>query len=633
MTLSLDLPPLDPEVSSLFGATVEAEPPAEGVAPGALLDGTVETVDENWVYVRLTDDAVGRCPLDEAAAPGVRATPEAGAQVRALVEADLGEGRWGVSIGKAVLLDLYGELRRIGRAKERVRGRINQVVRGGFAVDALGVRCFLPGRESGIPRDAAFDAIGHAFTFDVIRFDRRRGQPVLSRARVAKIQRERALEHAMATLEVGSVVSGTVTAIKPYGVFVDLGVCEGLCHVSELTLHHIDSAEEVVSVGDTLDVKILGVDGRRGRVSLSRRDLLATEKNARLAELGVSELMTGKVTRLVDFGAFVEIGEGIEGLLHVSELSWTERISHPSEVLEVGQELTVRVLGTDPSAGRVSLSLRQVEANPWNTFRDATPVGAVVKGEITRIEDYGLFVRIAEHVEGLCHISDLTWEGRPKRPSDVHPWKVGDEVEVKVLDVDAERGRVKLGHKQVSGDPWDDAGDKATKGTIFTGEVTRFDDRAAYIRVVEGLEARLHISQISTERVDSVRAAVRLGQEIEVMVTEADRGRRRLDVSVKAIQEKLEAETPKSYADEGTMNPMADLMRKSGLVGEADEAPQEASAEAEEPAPEVAEPAPEVAEPAAEAASEEPAAEPAAEAASEEAAPEEATPEASPEEA
>ena len=195
MTLSLDLPPLDPEVSSLFGATVEAEPPSEGVAPGALLDGTVETVDENWVYVRLTDDAVGRCPLDEAAAPGVRATPEVGAQVRALVEADLGEGRWGVSIGKAVLLDLYGELRRLGRAKERVRGRINQVVRGGFAVDALGVRCFLPGRESGIPRDAAFDAIGHAFTFDVIRFDRRRGQPVLSRARVAKIQRERALEH------------------------------------------------------------------------------------------------------------------------------------------------------------------------------------------------------------------------------------------------------------------------------------------------------------------------------------------------------------------------------------------------------------------------------------------------------
>lgn len=566
MTLSLDLPPLDPDAEALLGAPIEADPIPDGIAPGARLDGKVETVDESWVYVRLSEDAVGRCPLEEAAAPGVRVSPEVGAPVRALVEADLGDGRWGVSIGKAVLLDLYDRLRALGKSDERVRGRINQVVRGGFAVDALGVRCFLPGRESGIPRDAAFDAIGHAFTFDVIRFDKRRGQPVLSRARVAKIQQERALASAMSALEVGSVVEGTVTAIKPYGVFVDLGVCEGLCHVSELTLHHIDNAEEVVSVGETLSVKILGVDGRRGRVSLSRRDLLSTEKNARLAELGVSELMTGTVMRLADFGAFVQIAEGVEGLLHVSELSWTERISHPSEVVSEGQEITVRVLDVDAGAGRVSLSLRQVEANPWTTFRESTPVGAIVKGEITRIEDYGLFVRIGEHVEGLCHISDLTWEGRPSRPSDVHPWKIGDEVEVKVLDVDAERGRVKLGHKQVSGDPWDDAGDKAQVGTIFTGPVTRFDDRAAYIQVVEGLEARLHISQISTERVDSVRAAVRMGQEIEVMVTEADRSRRRLDVSVKAIQEKLEAETPKSYEDEGTLNPMADLMRKSGLV-------------------------------------------------------------------
>lgn len=567
MSESLELPPLDAEIEALLGAPVEADPhDADALAPGNLADGTVETVDDEWVYVRLSDEIVGRCPLDDAGQPGSTATPAAGDAVRVLIEVDLGDGRVGVSIGKAILLDTYRDLRRAAKERRRVVGRINQVVRGGFAVDAEGVRAFLPGRESGIARDASFDAVGKTLHFDITKFDRRKAELVVTRRQIAAAGRKANLRRAMETLEIGETLIGTVTALQPYGVFVDLGGVEGLCHVSELSLQHVDHPSEVVQIGDDIEVKIVGVDSQKGRVSLSRRDLLSAEKNARLKELGLGELITGTVTRLAEFGAFIEIQPGVDGLCHISEFSWTERVNHPSEVLEVGQEVQVKVLDVDPATGRIGLSLRATKENPWDAVAERYPVGEAVTGTITRIEDYGLFVQLEEGVEGLCHISDLVWDGRPARPTDVEDFAVGQEIEVKVLELELGRGRIKLGRKQLTDDPWDAAGDRVVPGTVFVGTVTRFDERAAYLEIAPNLEGRLHISEISVDRVDSVRSALRMNQEVEVMTKNVDRSRRRIDLSIKAIAEKIEAETPKSYEDEGPLNTLGEALRTSGVV-------------------------------------------------------------------
>jgi small subunit ribosomal protein S1 len=310
---------------------------------------------------------------------------------------------------------------------------------------------------------------------------------------------------------------------------------------------------------------------------------LNAEQRNRLGSIEAGTTIEGRVTRIADFGAFVEVVEDVEGLCHVSEMSWTSRISHPSEVLSEGDVVKMKILAVDAESGRVSLSLRALEDNPWASIEKDFPAGSVAAGVITRVEDYGLFVKVAEGVEGLCHIGDLTWVGRPDRPSDVSDYAVGDSLEVKVLSIDVSRSRISLGVKQLSGDPWDDAGDKTTVGTIFTAEVVRFDDQSAFLKICEGLDARMHISEISEERIDSIRAALRIGQEVEVMTIRADRDRRRLDISVKAVAAKIEAETPKSYEDKASMNPMAAALAASGLAsGGSDDAATAAAAPAAE---------------------------------------------------
>jgi small subunit ribosomal protein S1 len=566
-------PALDSELESLLATPVEPEPvDASGLDEGLVVDAVVHELDEDFVYVRLGEDQFGRCIVEDAVVAGATELPAIGDTVRVFIEEQLDDSTWTVSLAKGALIDAFGIVSRWKKDRARVRGRINLVVRGGFAVEVCGLRCFLPGRESAIPQHAAFEAVGKEFDFEVIRFDKKDAQPVLSRRSFAAEERKEAEAARMAELEVGQVIDGVVSSVRPFGVFVDLGGVDGLCHVSELSLQHVGDPSELVSVGDAIRVTITEIDTAKGRIGLSRREVLGDAQRDKVAALETGAVVEGRVTRIADFGAFIEVTEGVEGLLHVSELSWTERHAHVADVLTEGDTVRVKVLASDPETGRISLSLRALSDNPWAHLAENLGAGTLVEGEITRIEDYGLFVRLDGGVEGLCHISDLTWEGRPARPSDAGDFAVGQTLTVRILSVDAERGRVSLGLKQVDGDPWDDAGDRVTVGTVFTAPVVRFDERAAYVQVADGLEGRLHISQISEERVDSIRAALRMGQEVEVMVTNADRDRRRLDVSIRAVQEKIEAETPKSYADDTAgMNPLAEALKKGGVGGESED--------------------------------------------------------------
>lgn len=576
------LPPMDDELIALLDAPIEADVDDAPLQPGVVCEATIASFEGDRILLTLPGDVAAVCTLEDARVPGASGSWSPGDTVRVALESVDDDGTWTVSLGRGLLLERYDAMQKLADEGAQIEGTIRYVVRGGFAVEVDGLRAFLPGRESGIRFEQAFDTAGTKMTFNVARFDRRRGELVVSRKALMEAERRQRMDELAKLADTEETLTGTVVSLRPFGAFVDVGGVDGLLHVSEIALHHVQHPSEVLQTGDQIEVRVGSVDIERGRISLSRRDLLAGAVADQISDYEVGQRVTGAVKRLVEFGAFVELEPGVEGLVHVSELSWTTRVSHPSEVLAEGQEVEVVVLSVDPSTRRVSLSLRATEDNPWSTFETDHPVGSVVSGEITRVEDYGVFVRIAEGIEGLVHVSDLTWEGRPDTPADAGDFAVGNAQDVRILSFDRERQRVGLGIKQLAGDPWDEAGDRVTEGTIFEAEVVRMDERAAWLTVVPGLEGRIHISELSVDRVDSVRSALRIGQTVQVMTIQADRARRRLDLSIKAITLKEQADMPRSFEDDDAgMSPMALALKKSGRVdSDDDEAEAEAPAEA-----------------------------------------------------
>jgi small subunit ribosomal protein S1 len=561
------MPAPEPALTALLGAPLDAADEA-GAGVGDVVDARVERDLGHEFELRTTDDRFVRVSHAESKPPGVKELPEIGAQVRVHLEELRNDGTFIGSVGRATMLTIADALQEAAVNQVRTSAQVHHLTRGGFAVEVMGVRGFLPGAESGIPVSDAEIALGRSFEVNVVRVDEKDLQPVVSRKAMADDEARGMRDAAFANFEVGQTVSGIVSSIRPFGAFVRVGPVEGLLHISELSLENIDEPGAVLKVGDKVEARVIEVNAARGRLSLSRREILMAAQEQKVASIPTGDVLTGTVRRLTDFGAFIELQPGVEGLCHISELSWTSRVSHPSEVLTVGQEVRVRVLSVD--ARRVALSLRAVEANPWSAFLASTGEGDVVEGTVRRVESYGLFVEVAPGIEGLAHISDLTWEGRPSKPSDVAPWQPGDALKVRVLKLDAEKRRISLGVKQLTEDPWDAAGDRLQQDTILTAPVSRFEDNAAWVQVAPGIEGRIHISEMSLERVDSVRAAVRQGQEVTVMVVKVDRDRRRVDLSIKAVEAKIAAETPSSYEDsDNAPSIMAQALANKGLIPKA----------------------------------------------------------------
>jgi small subunit ribosomal protein S1 len=386
---------------------------------------------------------------------------------------------------------------------------------------------------------------------------------MISRRRFADADRSADRAAILASLTEGTPVTGVVRSIVAFGAFVDIGGVDALLHISDASLEHVEDLNSLLRVGDHIEAVVRAVDVEKGKVSISRKSLLETGAREKLAGFEPGAILSGTVARFSDIFAFITLEDGVEGSVHVSEIAWGKRLQHPADELTEGQSVQVKVLSVDASARRVKLSIKQTSADPLASFGDSVAEGALVTGTISRIEDYGLFVKLQEGLEGLCHISDLSWTARPDRPTDVAPFKVGDSLEVRVLSVDVAARRLKLGLKQVSADPWTEAGDLTQVGTLLKATVTRFDKDAAYLRIAPDLEGRMHISEVSLDRVDSIRSALRIGQEVECMVIKSEALRRRLDLSVKAVAAKAEAETPKSYADaDMSMSPLAAALAK-----------------------------------------------------------------------
>jgi small subunit ribosomal protein S1 len=438
----------------------------------------------------------------------------------------------------------------ITRAYEKgtpVEGRVVEVVKGGLAVD-VGVKAFLPGSQVDLrPVKNLASMIGQHIRARVIKFNRRRGNVVLSRRVVLEEEREEKRKHTLAILQEGMVLTGVVKNITDYGAFIDLGGVDGLLHITDMSWGRISHPSELVQVGDKIEVVVLHFDRESGRVSLGHKQKGPDPWESVETRFPVGSRHRGKVVSLTNYGAFVELDRGIEGLVHVSEMSWTRRVRHPSKLVNVGDEVEVMVLAVDRAQKRISLGMKQVEADPWETIDERYHPGTKVQGKVRNLTDFGAFVELEPGIDGLLHVSDMTWARNVTHPSEL--LKKGQPIETVVLHVDKENKRISLGLKQLQRDPWEDVTRKYPVGANVRGKVVRLTEFGAFVELEPGVDGLLHVSQMASRPVARPEDVVQVGDELTLKVIRIDPGERRIGLSLRDLAADLatveEEETPR----------------------------------------------------------------------------------------
>ncbi|MFO7811681.1 MAG: 30S ribosomal protein S1 [Pelovirga sp.] len=419
-----------------------------------------------------------------------------------------------------------------------VEGRIVSRIKGGLSVD-IGVNAFLPGSQVDLRPVRNLDkVIGQNFDFKIIKLNKRRGNIVLSRRVLLENERESQRGETLKTLEENQVVEGIVKNLTDYGAFIDLGGIDGLLHITDMSWGRVKHPSDILAVGDKINVKVLKFDRDKERVSLGLKQISPDPWLDVAAKYPIGSKVVGKVVSLTDYGAFVELEEGVEGLIHVSEMSWTKRIKHPNKVLNIGDEVESVVLALDSENRRISLGLKQIEPNPWEVIGEKFPIGTIIEGQVKNITDFGVFVGVDEGIDGLVHISDLSWTKRIKHPSDA--FKKGDLVKAVVLNIDRENERFSLGIKQLNSDPWDSVPVRYARGTIVKGKVTSVTDFGIFIELEEGIEGLIHVSELSKEKIDNPKDFAEVGTVLEAAVLQVDTVDRKIALSVKNIDEQKE---------------------------------------------------------------------------------------------
>ena len=541
--------------------------------PGDVVTGRVVSIGRDAVTVDIGYKCEGAIALHEFLTRDGECTVHEGDDVDVFFEGtDQETGAVHLSHQKALQLVVWRDVERAFQDEGTVEGTIVGKVKGGLKVD-IGVPAFLPGSHADIRPARNLDRyIGQRGRFAVLKFNRSRGNVVVSRRSVLERERTQLKEETLRVLEEGVILEGVVKNITDYGAFVDLGGIDGLLHVTDMSWTRVGHPSDVVSVGDRVKVVVLRYDPERERVSLGMKQIMPDPWTSVAERFPIGCRIRGKVVNITDYGAFVELEPGLEGLIHVSEMSWTRRVAHPSKVLEVGQEVEVQVLGIDAGNRRVSLGLKQVEPNPWEMVRVNHPVGSHIKGKVKSITDFGLFVELSEGIDGLVHVSDLHWTKRVKHPSELY--SKGDEVEAIVLGIDVNNERISLGIKQLAEDPWARVPRAYPSGTRVRGKVTSVTDFGVFVELEEGVEGLIHVSQLSTERVDRPASLYSVGDEVEAEVTQVDPREKRIALSIKALRRSEEREEVDAYLrrerDEGRFS-FADVLSAEGLpVGDKD---------------------------------------------------------------
>ena len=505
------------------------------ILEGDIVKGTILEVRDDVAMVDIGYKSEGLISLREFRGPSGEMTAKVGDVVDVYLEQrEDSDGLIVLSREKAEKIKIWEELSEVYEKGAPISGTILGRTKGGLIVD-IGVRAFLPGSQVDLRPVRDLDKlIGKAFPMKIIKLNQKRGNIVLSRRELLEEERKHLKEDTLATLGDGKHIKGKIKNITEYGAFVDLGGLDGLLHITDMSWGRIGHPSELFQVGDEIEVVVLKFDRTNERVSLGYKQRLPDPWEAVEQRYPVGTKFKGKVVSMTDYGAFIELEQGVEGLVHISEMSWTQRVKHPSKVVAIGDMIEVVVLDVDRTNKRISLGMRQAEPNPWNFIEERYPVGTRVEGRVRNLADFGAFVELEEGIDGLIHISDMSWTKRVRHPSEV--LKKGEKVEAIVLHVDKANHRISLGLKQVQQDPWQSSvPEKYRVGMDVQGKVIRTTDFGAFVELEDGVEGLLHVSELSHERVNKPEDVVQVGQDLTLKVIKLDPEERKIGLSLRAF--------------------------------------------------------------------------------------------------
>ncbi len=517
-------------------------------AEGEVVTGKIISVDKDHVLVDIGYKSEGQIRINEFKDENGEIKAAVDDRVEVMVEWWDDENEVVVlSKEKAEKVKVWDEIKKRYDADEAIVGTIVSRVKGGFSVD-IGVNAFLPGSQADLrPVRHLDEMVGKTFNFKILKYNRKRSNIVLSRRVILEKERETKRAATLSSIEEGKEITGVVKNITEYGVFVDLGGVDGLLHITDISWGRVKHPSELFSVGDEIKVKILNLDLERERVSLGMKQLTPDPWTTASKKYPVGSRVTGHVVSLTDYGAFVALEEGIEGLIHVSEMSWTRKIRHPNKVVSVGEEVDAVVLDIKPDNRRISLGMKQASPNPWDVISDKYPVGTTIEGKIKNITDFGLFIGIDEGIDGLVHISDISWTKRIKHPSEIY--KKGDLVQAIVLEIDKENERFSLGVKQLQSDPWETVAERYEVGKEITGTVTNVTDFGIFVELEEGIEGLVHVSEISKEKIKTPVGMYNVGDLLTARVMNINSDERRIGLSIKRLDMEDDQELLNEYVN------------------------------------------------------------------------------------
>ena len=504
-------------------------------AEGEVVTGRIISIDKDHVLVDIGYKSEGQIRIQEFKNEEGEVAAKLGDSVEVMVEWwDDEEERVVLSKEKAANIKIWDAIKKSYDEDGTVKGVISNRVKGGFSVD-IGVQAFLPGSQADLrPIRNLDELVGQTFEFKILKYNRKRSNIVLSRRAILEKERETKRAETLASIHEGQVIEGIVKNITDYGVFIDLGGVDGLLHITDISWGRVKHPSELFAVGDAITVKVLNFDLEKERVSLGMKQLTVDPWSIAAEKYPVGSRVSGTVVSLTDYGAFVELEEGIEGLIHVSEMSWTRKIRHPSKVVSVAEEVEAVVLDIKPESRRISLGMKQVVPNPWDVIAEKYPVGTTIEGKIKNITDFGLFIGIDEGIDGLVHISDMSWIKRIKHPSELY--KKGDVIQAIVLDIEKESERFSLGIKQLQEDPWKTVAERYEVGKEITGTITNLTDFGIFVELEEGIEGLVHVSEISKEKIKTPVGQFNIGDVITAKVMNINSDERRIGLSIKRME-------------------------------------------------------------------------------------------------
>ncbi len=529
--------------AELFGSNEQA------IKEGEIARGKVLSIDADFVQIDIGFKSEGMIATWEFMTEEGELLISVGDEVEVLVEeVESDDGQLVLSKEKAERLKVWDEISNAYDNEEAVEGTIVARVKGGLSVD-IGVKAFLPGSQVDLRPVRNLEALlGEKASFKIIKFNKRRGNIVLSRRALLETERKKMRETTLMTLAEGQILDGVIKNLTDYGAFIDLGGIDGLLHITDMSWGRISHPSELFQVGDEIKVKVLKFDQEAERVSLGLKQIQPDPWIDAGMRYPIGMRIQGKVVSLTDYGAFVELEPGIEGLVHVSEMSWTKRVKHPSKVVTIADQVEAVVLDVDERDRKISLGMKQIEENPWTVIEERYPVGTEVSGLVRNITNFGIFVGLEEGIDGLVHVSDISWTEQVKHPSE--RFEKGDEVKAIVLKIDKDNEKFSLGIKQLEPNPWEDILKKYTVGSKITGPVKNVTDFGVFVQLEEGIDGLVYSSELAAERIETPSEHFKEGQEITALVVKVDAKEQKISLSIRAVNDKAERAALKEIAEQ-----------------------------------------------------------------------------------